>query len=68
MLCQNTYIFSKFVIFRYVLDIYVSRNGNNLKLKVRSKFSLSMGLMLINHSNSYIHSATLLCDTENTEI
>ena len=60
-------IFGKFVIFSYVLDIYVSRNGNNLKLKVRSEFSLSMGLMLINHSNPYIHSITLLCDTENTE-
>ena len=29
----------KFVIFWYVLDIYVSRNENNLKLKVKSEFS-----------------------------
>ena len=43
-------------------DIYVSRNGNNLKLKVKSEFSLSMALMLINHSNPYIHSTTILCD------
>ena len=40
----------------YVLDIDVTRNGNNLKLKVKSEFSLSMGLMVINHSNPYIHS------------
>ena len=33
----------------YVLDIDVTRNGNNLKLKVKSEFSLSMGLMVINH-------------------
>ena len=46
----------------YVLDIDVTRNGNNLKLKVKSEFSLSMGLMVINHSNPYIHSTTLLCD------
>ena len=37
----------------YVLDIDVTRNGNNLKLKVKSEFSLSMGLMVINHSNPY---------------
>ena len=38
-------------IFLYVLDIDVTRNGNNSKLKVKSEFSLiklSMGLMLIN--------------------
>ena len=46
----------------YVLDIDVTRNGNNLKLKVKSEFSLSMGLMVINHSNPYIHSTTVLCD------
>ena len=46
----------------YVIDVYVSRNGNNLKLKVKSEFSVSMGLMLINHSNPYIHSTTVLCD------
>ena len=40
----------------------VTRNGNNLKLKVKSEFSLSMGLMVINHSNPYIHSTTILCD------
>ena len=48
--------------FLYVFDIDVTRNGNNLKLKVKSEFSLSMGLMLINHSNPYIHSTTVLCD------
>ena len=37
-------------------DIDVTRNGNNLKLKVTSEFSLSMGLMVINHST------TVLCD------
>ena len=45
-----------------ILDIDVIRNGNNLKLKVKSEFSLSMGLMVINHSNPYIHSTTVLCD------
>ena len=30
--------------FGYALDIDVTRNGNNLKLKVKSEFSLSMGL------------------------
>ena len=40
------------------LDIDVTRNGNNLKLKVKSEFSLSMGLMVISHSNPYIHSTT----------
>ena len=29
--------------FLYVLDIDITRNGNNLKLKVKSEFSLSMG-------------------------
>ena len=48
--------------FWYALDIDVSRNGNNLKLIVKSEFSLSMGLMLINHSNPYIHNTTVLCD------
>ena len=43
----------------YVLDIDVTRNGNNLKLKVKFEFSLSMGLMVINHSNPYIHSTTV---------
>ena len=42
-------------------DILDSRNGNHLKLKVKSKYSLSMGV-LINHSNAYIHSITLPCD------
>ena len=43
MLCQNTFIFGKFVLFWYALDIYVRRNGNNLKLKVKSEFSLRYG-------------------------
>ena len=64
MLCRNTFIFGEFIL--YVLDIDVTRNGNNLKLKVKSEFSLSMGLMVINHSNPYIHSTTVLCDTANT--
>ena len=46
--------------FLYVFDIDVIRNGNKLKLKVKSEFSLSVGLMLINHSNPYIHSTTVL--------
>ena len=29
MLCQNAFIFGKICYFLYVLDIYVSRNGNN---------------------------------------
>ena len=65
MLCQNIFIFGEFILFCiYVLDIDVTRNGNNLKLKVKSEFSLSMGLILINHSNPYIHSTTVLCDNE----
>ena len=62
MLCRNSFIFGEFILFLYVLDIDVTRNGNNLKLKVKSEFSLSMGLMVINHSNPYIHSTTVLCD------
>ena len=50
------------LFFLCVLDIDLTRNGNNLKLKVKSEFSLIMGLMVINHSNSYIHSTTILCD------
>ena len=61
--CYDKIFLINFVIFKYILDIYVSRNGNNLKLKVKSEFS-SMGLMLINHSNPYIYSTTVLCDIE----
>ena len=39
----------------------MSLEMEDLKLKVKSEFSLSMGLMLINHSNPYIHSTTVLC-------
>ena len=62
------FIFGKLFIFLYVLDIAidVTRNGNNLKLKVKSEFPLSMGLMLNNHSNPYIHSTTILCDSEHS--
>ena len=59
---SKIHLFLVNLFFWYVLDIDVSRNGNNLKLKVKSEFSLSMGLMLINHSNPYIQSTTLLCD------
>ena len=44
------------------LTLMIIRNGSKLKLKVKSEFSLSMGLMVINHSNPYIHSSTVLCD------
>ena len=54
--------FGELIFLVYVLDIDVTRNGNNLKLKIKSEISLSMGLMLINHSNPYIHSTTVLCD------
>ena len=40
----------------------MTRNGNNLKLKVKSEFSLSMGFMVIHHSNPHIHSTTILSD------
>ena len=43
MLCGNTFIFGEFILFLYVLDIDVTRNGNNLKLKVKSEFSLKGG-------------------------
>ena len=56
------YLFFGQFLLLYVLDIDVARNGNNLKLKVKSEFSLSMGLMLINNSNPYIHSTKVLCD------
>ena len=62
---SNSFIFGKFVIL-YVLDIYVSRNGIILKLKVKSIFSLSMGLRLINIAipiyTVYIYT-TVLCHT-----
>ena len=61
---ENIY-FWRIYSFLYVLDIDVTRNGNNLKLKVKSEFSLSMGLMVIKHSNPYIHSTTVLCDNNN---
>ena len=32
----------EFILFCLFLDIDVTRNGNNLKLKVKSEFSLSM--------------------------
>ena len=60
MLCRNTFIFGEFILFFvHVLDIDVTRNGNNSKLNVKSEFSLSMGLMLINDSNPYIHSVII---------
>ena len=43
------------LFFGYVLDIDVT----NMKLKVKSEFSLSVGLMLINHSNPYLQSTVL---------
>ena len=55
------FIFGEFILL-YILDIDVTRNGNNLKVKVKSEFSLSMGLMVINHSNPYIHSTTVQYD------
>ena len=66
MLCRNTFILREYIFFGYILDIDVTKNGNNSKPKVKSEFSLilSMGLMLIKHSsNPYIHSTTVLCDT-----
>ena len=45
MLCRNKCIFLLIYSFLYVLDIDVTRNENNLKLKVKSEFSLSMGLI-----------------------
>ena len=62
MSCKNKFIFGKIRSFLYVLDIDVTRNGNNLKLKVKSELSLVWALMLNNHSNPYIHSTTVLCD------
>ena len=53
-----------FCYFLYVLDIDVSRNGYNLKLKVKYEFPLSMGLMLINNSNPYVHNTAIMCDTK----
>ena len=38
MLCRNTFIFDEFIL--YVLDIDITRTGNNLKLKVKSEYSL----------------------------
>ena len=39
-----------------------------MKLKVKSEFSLSMGLMVINHSNPYIHSTTVLYDSSGCNV
>ena len=52
-----------FLYFLYALDIYVSRNGNNLKLKVKSEFSLSIGLIKYGLNAIIIHSTTVLWDT-----
>ena len=42
MLCQNTFIFGKLCYFCiYVLDIDDTRNGNNMKQKVKSEFSFN---------------------------
>ena len=67
MLAMSKYIFFfKFVIFVcFILDINVidvSRNRNNLKLKVKSEFSLSMGLMLINHRALLVERRTFSYD------
>ena len=66
MYCQrlfrNTFIFGEFILFCMFLTLMSLEMGKKLKLKVKSEFSLSMGLMLINHSNPYIHSTTILCD------
>ena len=37
MLCRNTFIFRELIFWGYVLDIDVTRNGNNLKLNVKSE-------------------------------
>ena len=37
MLCRNTFIFRELIFLGYVLDIDVTRNGNNLKLNVKSE-------------------------------
>ena len=58
MLCRNTFIFREYILFWYILDIDVTKNGNNSKPKVKSEFSLilSMGLMLIKQQQSlYTH-------------
>ena len=39
----------------------MTRNGNNLKLKVKSEFSLSMGLMVINHIAIPIYTVLPYC-------
>ena len=52
--------FGKLILFGiYVLDIDVNRNGNNLKLKVKSEFSLIKYGLSPNYK-PYIHSTTLL--------
>ena len=57
MLCRNTFILREYIIFWYILDIDVTKNGNNSKPKVKSEFSLilSMGLMLIKHSSNPLY-------------
>ena len=47
-----SHVRSKIHLFLSVLDIYITRNGNNLKLKVKSEFSLSIGLMLNHHKSN----------------
>ena len=41
------------------IDFEVTRNGNILKLNVKCKFSLRIGLMLNNHINPIIQSIVL---------
>ena len=43
------HLFLVYFVFFAVLDIDITRDGNNLKLKVRFEFSLSMDLMLRKH-------------------
>ena len=51
LLCQISYIFGKFVIFVCFRHCII-------------EFFLIMCLMLINHSNPYIHNTTVLCENK----
>ena len=66
---MSIYLFVvKMYSFLYVLDIDATRNGNNLKLKVKSEFSLSMGLMLINHIYTIIPYCVIMKQIWNCKI
>ena len=59
MLCRNTFIFVEFIPFCMFLTLMSLEM--KITVKVKSEFSLSMGLMVINHNNPYNYTQTQGC-------